>query len=133
MSRSAYAGRPVVLEKCLHHARKIRHSAVDEGSTAAYRQEGGCGMRGEGRRGVGSDVTSARRGGRADLLEDEGRLVVDELEGDAAKIELFESPDELEVEDEVDDEIDLDLEADLPEISTDSLQLFLKDIGKVPL
>jgi RNA polymerase primary sigma factor len=73
----------------------------------------------------------ARRG--AALVENPGTLGVDELEGDAAKDELFEPVDELDVEDEADDEVDLDLEAGMPEISTDSLQLFLKDIGKVPL
>jgi RNA polymerase primary sigma factor len=69
----------------------------------------------------------------AALVENAGTLGVEELEGDAAKDELFEPVDELDVEDEADDEIDLDLEAGMPEISTDSLQLFLKDIGKVPL
>jgi RNA polymerase primary sigma factor len=73
----------------------------------------------------------ARRG--AALVENAGTLGVEELEGDAAKDELFEPVDELDVEDEADDEVDLDLEAGMPEISTDSLQLFLKDIGKVPL
>jgi RNA polymerase primary sigma factor len=88
-------------------------------------------MRGEGRSNEGISVTRARRD--AALLENAGTLGVEELEEDAAKDELFEPVDELDVEDEADDEVDLDLEAGMPEISTDSLQLFLKDIGKVPL
>jgi RNA polymerase primary sigma factor len=107
------------------------NSAVDEGATSPYGQEGGRGMRGEGRNDEGGGVTLARKS--AGLLEDVGTLGVEELEGDAAKDELFEPLDELDVEDEADDEVDLDLEAGMPEISTDSLQLFLKDIGKVPL
>jgi RNA polymerase primary sigma factor len=89
-------------------------------------------MRGEGRRNVGSGLTLARRGVSVDLLEvDEKTIPLDELDADAEKDELFEPIDEVDAE--VEDEVDLDLEAGLPEISTDSLQLFLKDIGKVPL
>jgi RNA polymerase primary sigma factor len=64
------------------------------------------------------------------VLEDEVP-VGEEQDGDA-EAELFEPVDELEVEDET-EEPELDLEAVVPEVSTDSLQLFLKDIGKVPL
>ncbi len=39
----------------------------------------------------------------------------------------------IEVLDEADDAAELDLEPEVREISTDALQLFLKDIGKVPL
>jgi RNA polymerase primary sigma factor len=89
-------------------------------------------MRGEGRRNAGSGLTLARRGVRVELLEvDEKTIPLDELDADAEKDELFEPIDE--EDSEVEDEVDLDLEAGLPEISTDSLQLFLKDIGKVPL
>jgi RNA polymerase primary sigma factor len=89
-------------------------------------------MRGEGRRNVGSGLTLARRGVRVDLLEvDEKTIPLDELDADAEKEELFEPIDEEEAE--VEDEVDLDLEAGVADISTDSLQLFLKDIGKVPL
>jgi RNA polymerase primary sigma factor len=89
-------------------------------------------MRGEGRRNAGSGLTLARRGVNVDLLEvDEKTIPLDELDADAEKEELFEPIDEEEAE--VEDEVDLDLSAGIPEISTDSLQLFLKDIGKVPL
>jgi RNA polymerase primary sigma factor len=85
-------------------------------------------MRGEGRLDEGNGVVLAR--GRADVevLEEDNRPV----EGDAQDPELFEPIDEPEVEEET-NEPDLDLEAVVQEVSTDSLQLFLKDIGKVPL
>ena len=89
-------------------------------------------MRGEGRRNAGSGLTLARRGVNVDLLEaHEKRIPLDELDADAEKDELFEPIDEEEAD--VEDGVDLDLAAGIPEISTDSLQLFLKDIGKVPL
>jgi RNA polymerase primary sigma factor len=77
-------------------------------------------------------LTLARRGVSAELLDiDEKTIPLDELDADAQKDELFEPIDEEEAEAE--DEVDLNLQPGIPEISTDSLQLFLKDIGKVPL
>jgi RNA polymerase primary sigma factor len=87
-------------------------------------------MRGDGRRNEGDGVVLARRRADVEVLEDEVP-VGEEQDGDA-EAELFEPVDELEVEDET-EEPELDLEAVVPEVSTDSLQLFLKDIGKVPL
>jgi RNA polymerase primary sigma factor len=68
--------------------------------------------------------------GRADVevLEEDDELG----EGDAQDPEAFEPIDDPEAEEET-VEPDLDLEAVVQEVSTDSLQLFLKDIGKVPL
>jgi RNA polymerase primary sigma factor len=89
-------------------------------------------MRGEGRRNAGRGLTLARRAKGAELLDvEEKTIVLDELDADAKKDELFEPIDEDDAE--VEEEVELDLEAGIPEISTDSLQLFLKDIGKVPL
>ena len=88
-------------------------------------------MRGEGRRDEGDGVMLARRPADVEALED-GPPVDEEHNGDAPEAELFEPVDEVEVEDET-DEPDLDFEAIVPEVSTDSLQLFLKDIGRVPL
>jgi RNA polymerase primary sigma factor len=89
-------------------------------------------MRSEGRRNAGSGLTLARRARGAELLDaEEKTIALDEVDADAKKDELFEPIDEEEAE--VEDEVVLDLEAGIPEISTDSLQLFLKDIGKVPL
>src|ERR687897_535530 len=89
-------------------------------------------MRGEGRRNAGSGLTLARHAKRAELLDvEEKTTALDELDADAKKDELFEQIDEEDAE--VEEEVELDLEAGIPEISTDSLQLFLKDIGKVPL
>jgi RNA polymerase primary sigma factor len=89
-------------------------------------------MRGERRSNAGSGLTLARRAKRAELLDvEEKTTALDELDADAKKDELFEPIDEEDAE--VEEEVELDLEAGIPEISTDSLQLFLKDIGKVPL
>ena len=89
-------------------------------------------MMGEGRRNAGSGLTLARHAKRAELLDvEEKTTALDELDADAKKDELFEQIDEEDAE--VEEEVELDLEAGIPEISTDSLQLFLKDIGKVPL
>jgi RNA polymerase primary sigma factor len=88
-------------------------------------------MRVEGRRNEGEGLMLARS--RADVEVLEGKDLSEEaLDGDKAKTELFEPIDEVELEEEA-DEPDLELEAVVPEISTDPLQLFLKDIGKVPL
>jgi RNA polymerase primary sigma factor len=76
-------------------------------------------------------LTLARRGVSAALDTNEKTIPLDELDADKEQDELFEPIDEEDAETE--DEVELDLEAGLPEVSTDSLQLFLKDIGKVPL
>jgi RNA polymerase primary sigma factor len=76
-------------------------------------------------------LTLARPGVSAALDTDEKTIPLDELDADKEQDELFEPIDEEDAETE--DEVELDLEAGLPEVSTDSLQLFLKDIGKVPL
>jgi RNA polymerase primary sigma factor len=49
--------------------------------------------------------------------------------------EFYSALEELQIEvvDEADEGPEVELEADVREISTDALQLFLKDIGKVPL
>jgi RNA polymerase primary sigma factor len=88
-------------------------------------------MRGEGRRNEGNGVMLARRSEEAEVLEEV--VPADDELGVETPSDLFESVEELALADEADDEAHLDLGPDVPEISTDSLQLFLKDIGKVPL
>ncbi|HWC32029.1 MAG TPA: sigma-70 family RNA polymerase sigma factor [Actinomycetota bacterium] len=71
------------------------------------------------------------------LTHDEIALALDELDLDTAQVDdFYASLDELHIEvlDSPDDrEAVLDLEPEASEVSTDSLQLFLKDIGKVRL
>jgi RNA polymerase primary sigma factor len=86
-------------------------------------------MRGEERRNEGDGLMLARTRADVEVLEDEPRVDEEHEDGEA---ELFEPVDGLDPEDET-DQPDVDLEATVPEVSTDSLQLFLKDIGKVPL
>ena len=82
-------------------------------------------------------LESGRAQGRLDA--DEVALALDELDLDAAQIDAFyDALDEEQIEvvapeAEADAEAERAWEAAEPEISTDTLQLFLKDIGKVPL
>jgi RNA polymerase primary sigma factor len=89
-------------------------------------------MRGEGRRNEGNRVMLARRRADVEVLEDEGLPEDESADGATAEADLFEPIDDVDLEEEA-VEPDLDLEAAAPEVSTDALQLFLKDIGKVPL
>jgi len=70
------------------------------------------------------------------LTEEEISLALDELDLDSSQVEdLYKALEELEVDvlASAEAEVELDLSPDTPDVSTDSLQLFLKDIGKVPL
>jgi RNA polymerase primary sigma factor len=71
------------------------------------------------------------------LTQEEVALVLDELELDTVQIdEFYKQLDELHievVESEPEEEEPTSAQPDAAEVSTDSLQLFLKDIGKVPL
>jgi RNA polymerase primary sigma factor len=85
------------------------------------------------------DSTQAlvRQGQEAGFLtQEEVALALDELDLDAGQIDdFYHALEELHIE-VVDVEAEaaaLDLEPEVREVSTDSLQLFLKDIGKVPL
>ena len=81
-------------------------------------------------------LENGRAQGRLDA--DEVALALDELDLDAAQIDAFydaldEEQIEVVVPAEPAEEAERAWEAAEPEISTDTLQLFLKDIGKVPL
>jgi RNA polymerase primary sigma factor len=98
--------------------------------------------RGNGGKGVTLDEDAAkalvRQGQEAGFLtQEEVALVLDELELDTVQIdEFYRQLDELHievVESEPEEEEPTSAQPDAAEVSTDSLQLFLKDIGKVPL
>jgi RNA polymerase primary sigma factor len=81
-------------------------------------------------------LESGRAQGRLDA--EEVALALDELDLDAAQIDAFyDALDEEQIEvvdpTEQEEEAERAWENAEPEISTDTLQLFLKDIGKVPL
>src|SRR5262245_17667995 len=81
-------------------------------------------------------LESGRAEGRLDA--DEVALALDELDLDPGQIDAFydaldEEQIEVVVPAEEEDEAERAWETAEPEISTDTLQLFLKDIGKVPL
>ncbi len=70
------------------------------------------------------------------LTHEEIGLALDELDLDTVQVdEFYQALEELHIEvlEDKRDEAELDLEPVAHEVSTDSLQLFLKDIGRVPL
>jgi RNA polymerase primary sigma factor len=98
--------------------------------------------RGNGAAGLTLDDDAAkalvRQGQEAGFLtQDEIALALDELDLDTAQVdEFYQSLEELHievVEVEPEEEEEAVAVPDVAEVSTDSLQLFLKDIGKVPL
>ncbi len=75
-------------------------------------------------------IASAQESGQ--LASDELTLAVDELELEPAQVdELYGRLEELHIE--VVEPVEEEAEADAREVSTEALQLFLKDIGKVDL
>jgi RNA polymerase primary sigma factor len=68
------------------------------------------------------------------LTHEEIALALEELEP-VQLDEFYQALEELHIDvvDEADGEAELDLEPETREVSTDALQLFLKDIGRVPL
>jgi RNA polymerase primary sigma factor len=77
-------------------------------------------------------LEAGQRSGRLDA--DEIALALDELGLDSGQMdEFYAALDEAQIEVVHSEDPEIDLEASDPEITTDALQLFLKDIGKVPL
>jgi RNA polymerase primary sigma factor len=99
--------------------------------------------RGNGGKGVTLDDDAAKalvhQGQEAGFLtQEEVALALDELELDTVQIdEFYKQLDELHIEvveaEPQEEDEPTKAQADVAEVSTDSLQLFLKDIGKVPL
>ena len=79
-------------------------------------------------------IESGRVNGK--LLADDISSALDELDLDTAQMdEFYVALDELQIEvvETPDEEPEAEAEAEAREVSTDTLQLFLKDIGRVPL
>ena len=98
--------------------------------------------RGNGARGLTLDEDAAkalvRQGQEAGFVtQEEVVLALDELDLDSAQVdEFYQALEELHievVEVKAEEEEPISVQPDVAEVSTDSLQLFLKDIGKVPL
>ena len=119
-------------------------SAVDK-SRAVNTVRGGVSLkegRGNGAKGVTLDEDAAkalvRQGQEAGFLtQEEVTVALDELELDTVQIdEFYRALEELHidvVEAEPEEEEATTAQPEAAEMSTDSLQLFLKDIGRVPL
>src|SRR3989337_1887877 len=127
-------------------ARENRHtSPVDAAAKRNYGHGRGAMAGAGGRRSGGGVVTledeSASallgRGVEAGFLtEEEISLALEELDLDPSQVDdLFKALEELDIDvlATAEAEVELDLAPGAPDVSTDSLQLFLKDIGKVPL
>jgi RNA polymerase primary sigma factor len=98
--------------------------------------------RGNGATGLTLDDDAAkalvRQGQEAGFVtQEEVALALDELDFDSAQVdEFYQALEELHievVEAKAEEEEPTSVQPDVAEVSTDSLQLFLKDIGKVPL
>jgi RNA polymerase primary sigma factor len=136
MGRSAYGGGAMQLED--FGRRGIRRYAVsrsesERGEPVVARAEVAS------RQGTPEGVfetliASAQESGR--LASEDVAVALEELELDAAQMDDFYSRlDELQIEvvDREDDEEEVEVAVDEREVSTEALQLFLKDIGKVDL
>src|SRR6266480_2185565 len=136
MSRSAYGVRPALMREC-----RIREWGV----RFATSPEGGAVVREQGERAKPSSIAEVLETDEAKGLLDSGRTsgslsteeitsALSELELDAAQIdEFYHALEELQIEvvdDGNNEESERPSEA-TREVTTDSLQLFLKDIGKV--
>src|SRR5262249_27279230 len=127
------------------HTSGIRHGEAVDKSGAVNTVRGGGQVkegRGNGARGLTLDDDAAkalvRQGQEAGFLtQEEVALALDELDLDSTQVdEFYQALDELHievVEAEAEEEEPTSAQPDVAEVSTDSLQLFLKDIGKVPL
>jgi RNA polymerase primary sigma factor len=131
---------------------KLRHTQtdlvtreyIDIARAAITVREGGLMAegRGNGAAGVTLDEDAAkalvRQGQEAGFLtQEEIALALDEVDFDPAQVdEFYQALEELHIEvleAAKPDQAELDLEPEAHDVSTDSLQLFLKDIGKVTL
>jgi RNA polymerase primary sigma factor len=118
--------------------------AVDEDANRPYVRRKGSGTDSEGRGSGGAAAVMVehddaralvRQGQEAGFLtHDEIAAGLEELDLETAQVEEFYATlEELHIE-VLDEPLgDVDLEQELHEVSTDALQLFLKDIGRVPL
>jgi RNA polymerase primary sigma factor len=136
MSRSAYGVRPILVREC-----RIRKSRVrSEGSP-----ERGAGVSEQGERARPSTIAEVLETDEAKALVETGReagslstdeiaVALAELELDAAQVDdFYHALEELHI-DVVDEGREAEVQPEVVrEITTDSLQLFLKDIGKVDL
>jgi RNA polymerase primary sigma factor len=138
---------PVAVQESRHTSSGVGTVSVVDKSGAVDTVRGGVSLkegRGNGARGLTLDEDAAkalvRQGQEAGFLrQDEIALALDELDLDTVQVdEFYQALEELHIdvvepEPEEEEEPTKAAPADASEVSTDSLQLFLKDIGKVPL
>jgi RNA polymerase primary sigma factor len=139
MSRSAYGVRPGLVREC-----RIRKAAGGDGVHGAQR---GVAVSEEGERARSMSIAEVLETDEAKVLLESGRqsgalsteeiaLALGELDLDAAQLDdFYHALEELQIEvvDGSEEPETREPVAAVREVSTDSLQLFLKDIGKVDL
>src|SRR5215203_1895701 len=134
MGRSAYGGRRLSMEDCTRHGQ-------DQGAATGLRERGEPVER-EGAAATASAegifetlIVSGQESGR--LAAEDVTVALEEIELDAGQLDDFYSRlDELQIEvvdAAADDDDEVEASVDTREVSTEALQLFLKDIGKVDL
>jgi RNA polymerase primary sigma factor len=142
MGRSAYGEQPVRMQE----SRRTRAGfeagrALTEFTTAGTVKKGGCGVEErKGSAGLMLDHEDAkalvRQGQEAGYLtHEEIALALGEELEPVQLDEFYQALEELHIDvvDDAERDTELDLEPEVREVSTDTLQLFLKDIGRVPL
>jgi RNA polymerase primary sigma factor len=135
MGRSAYGGGNTPLEHLAKYGHVSYAATGSEGSERSRVEREGVASREIPAESVFETlIASAQDTGK--LASEDLAGALEELELDAAQLDDFYSRlDELQIEvvDGADTEDDVDVEVDEREVSTEALQLFLKDIGKVDL
>jgi RNA polymerase primary sigma factor len=131
MSRSAYGARPGQLAQC-----GIAASRFHEGGTRVSATQEVAGPKTVADLMETDDAKALLEAGReaGHLTADEIAVALDELDLEPAQIDdFYHALEELQIEIIVEEEDDEPVAEEPREVSTDALQLFLKDIGKVDL
>src|SRR5688500_7991868 len=134
MGRSAYGDRRSPMEHSARYAQKSRAATGSEGSRGSLvERETATAAREVTPEGVFETlIAGAQESGK--LASEDVAGAFEELELDAAQMDDFYSRlDELQIEvvdGDADAEEEIEVEVDQREVSTEALQLFLKDIGK---
>jgi RNA polymerase primary sigma factor len=132
MGRSAYGGHEVSMEHCGKHGQGAATGLRERGEPV---EREGAAVTAPAEGIFEALIASAQESGR--LTAEEVTVALEEVELDAGQLDDFYSRlDELQievVEAAADDDDDQEQSVDEREVSTEALQLFLKDIGKVDL
>jgi RNA polymerase primary sigma factor len=135
MGRSAYGDRANQLEDCARYAQKPQTGSEGSRGSLVEREVATAGREPTPEGVFETLIAGAQESGK--LASEDVAGALEELELDAAQMDDFYSRlDELQIEvvdGDADADEEVEVEVDEREVSTEALQLFLKDIGKVDL